>query len=76
MNQGKDEPIREWIHIGDYVALKRCFFSLAYIIGDSKVRTKCVEDIWLMQMCQGCVEHVMFLQKTVTIHITVATLFP
>jgi len=38
--QGKDEPIREWIRIGDYVALKRLFFPVAFVIGDSQSQDK------------------------------------
>ncbi len=41
MNQGRDLPsIREWICIGDYVALKQCFFPLTSIIGDSQSQDK------------------------------------
>jgi len=40
MFQGKDETIREWIHIGDYVGLKRCVFPTAYMIGDSQSQDK------------------------------------
>ena len=57
-NQGKDEPIREWIHIGDYVALKRCFFPVAFIIGDSQSQDKmCGRYLAyanVPRMCRAC----------------------
>ena len=38
--QGKDEPIREWIRIGDHVSKRRLFFPVAFIIGDSQSQDK------------------------------------
>jgi len=38
--QGKDEPIREWICIGDHVSKRRLFFPVAFIIGDSQSQDK------------------------------------
>jgi len=58
MNQGKDVPIREWIRIGDYVSLKRIFFPLAFIIGDSQSQDKmCGRYLAyanVARMCQAC----------------------
>jgi len=58
MNQGKDESIREWVRIGDYVAFKRIFFPLAYIIGDSQSQDKmCGRYLAyanVARMCRAC----------------------
>jgi len=48
MNQGRDVSIREWICIGDYVALKDVSPLWLISLETPKVKTKCVEDIWLM----------------------------
>ena len=38
--QGKDHVIREWVRIGDHVSVRRLFFPVAFIIGDSQSQDK------------------------------------
>jgi len=56
--QEKDNPIREWIWMGDYVAYKRCFFHLSFILGDSQIQDKmCGRNLTyanVPRMCCAC----------------------
>jgi len=54
--QGKDEPIKEWICIADYVAFRR-FFPVAFIIGDSQSQDMCGSYLAyanVPRMCRAC----------------------
>jgi len=48
VDQGKHEPIKEWICIGHYVFYRRCFFPVAFMTGDSQSN----QDFWeILGLC-------------------------